>query len=758
MKNTLRGRTGRITVRLMALLLSQLVANAGPNKGAGSTAFPQLNLPEITRGQKAVEVLGAHLPDVARAYGLRADELQSLLSNDQTLAVDMAGRLHFTDPAPALGEVVSQPAAEAALVPLADTFKLHSRPSARRIVYLDFDGHLISGTAWNTSNNGGRDIVAPPWDIDGNPSTFNDEERTRIQKIWQRVSEDFAPFDVDVTTELVSESLITRSGTSDEYYGTRVLISPISSYFGNYGGIAYLGVFDDIGDQYKPALVFPENLGPNGEKYIAEAATHEAGHNLGLNHDGTTTGQGYYTGHGSGTTGWAPIMGAGYYQNITQWSKGEYANANNKEDDLAVIQTYGLAYRADDHGNTAATASYFPAGAQLSAQGVIERNTDVDVLAFTTGAGVISISINTADLGPNLDVLVELRDASGALLATSNPTDQVNALVYFSVTAGTYFLHVRGTGSGDPLTTGYSSYASLGQYFISGTIVDAGGSIAPVANATATSTSGTAPLAVQFSGSSSFDQDGTIVSYAWNFGDGTSASGATASHTYTAIGNYTATLTVTDNTGLTDSAAVTIQVQTANAAPVARASASVTSGVAPLPVTFDATASTDNDGSIVSYQWNFGDGSTGSGSIIQHTYQSAGTYTATLTVTDNGGATSSTSILVQVSQNPSAVIRVQSILLGIVSQSSGKSVRATVKVTDLAGNPIPGATVNGGFNSVVSGTETATTDANGNALLTSRRSKRSGTVTFTVSGLAKSGYAYSSADNLQSSATIALTR
>src|ERR1019366_8578700 len=133
-------------------------------------------------------------------------------------------------------------------IPLADTFKLHSHPSAKRIIYLDFNGQVLSGTGWNNSYNGGRDIVAPPWDIDGDPSTFNDEERTRIQHIWQRVAEDYAPFDVDVTTELTSESQITRSSLTDEYYGTRVLISAISSYFGSYGGIAYVGTFDDIGD------------------------------------------------------------------------------------------------------------------------------------------------------------------------------------------------------------------------------------------------------------------------------------------------------------------------------------------------------------------------------------------------------------------------------------------------------------------------------------------------------------------------------
>jgi len=667
MQSSLRRRCGRLLVKACALLLSQVVVHAGPEKGAGHAGFPPVNLGEVVRGERARQALGAHLPEVARVYGLSAEELQKLLAEDTSLALDPKGRLHYTDPAPQLGALATDTYQPAGAMVLADTFKLHSKPGAKRIIYLDFDGHVLSGTGWNTSYNGGRDIIAPAWDMDGNPGSFSDTERTRIQQIWQRVAEDYAPFDVDVTTELSSEAQITRSNTSDEYYGTRVLVSAISSYFGQYGGIAYLGVFDDVDDTYKPALVFPENLGPNGEKYIAEAISHEAGHNLGLNHDGTST-VGYYEGHGTGAVGWAPIMGAGYYKKLTQWSKGEYANANNKQDDLAVMQSYGLPARADDHGNTIAAATVLPAGTNLAAAGIIERNTDADVFAFTTGAGAITLTVGSTDLGSNLDVLLELRDANGLLVATANPATELFSAINASVPAGTYYLFVRGTGYGDPLTTGYTSYGSLGQYWVSGTVVDSGGG-------------GSTP-------------------------------------------------------------------------PVARATAMPTSGTAPLNVTFDGSASTDGDGTIVSYDWNFGDGATGSGAVVQHTYQSAGTYTATLTVTDNTGATASTTVQVQATQTSSGTIRVQSIGLALVRHASGDAVRATVKVTDTAGLPVAGVTVSGSFNSIVSGTATATTDANGNAVLTSRKSKRSGNVTFSVTNLAKSGYTYSAAQNVQSSATI----
>ena len=164
--------------------------------------------------------------------------------------------------------------------------------------------------------------------------------------------EDYAPFDVDVTTEPPPPESITRAGSGDDIFGTIVLITSRSGVYScSCGGVAYLGIFDDTSDFYKPALVFHDALGSGDEKYVAEAISHEAGHNMGLGHDGYSGG-GYYGGHGSGTTGWAPIMGVGYYKALVQWSKGEYATANNVQDDSVVMQSNGLPLRADDHGNT----------------------------------------------------------------------------------------------------------------------------------------------------------------------------------------------------------------------------------------------------------------------------------------------------------------------------------------------------------------------------------------------------------------------
>ncbi|MCA9030578.1 MAG: hypothetical protein KDA66_07200 [Planctomycetaceae bacterium] len=354
-----------------------------------------------------------------------------------------------------------------------ETFLLHSNAGAAHTIYLDFDGHTTSGTTWNTSFNGGNAFTTPAYNPDG-IAGFSNSELEAIQKVWQRVVEDFAPFDVDVTTEEPANiSDLIKSGTGDTAWGVRVVIggSSYDWYGAGAGGVAYVGSFNWNTDT--PTYVFPDQLGNGYQKYVAEAVSHEAGHTLGLRHDGTST-QGYYSGQGSGETGWAPIMGVGYYQNLTQWSRGEYADANRTEDDLAIITSQnGFGYRADDAGNTngTANAANTVSATSIDGAGLIERSTDVDVYSFATGAGTISIDVQEFEIGPNLDILAEIYDGSGNLIASANPTDRLDAQLSVSVAAGTYFLHVSGVGKGDPAGTGYSDYGSLGQYSFTGTVV-----------------------------------------------------------------------------------------------------------------------------------------------------------------------------------------------------------------------------------------------------------------------------------------------
>lgn len=395
-----------------------------------------------------------------RLFDLEGNEYD-VLTNLPTLDVDEA-TTSTGDGAVALGTV-----------PLGETFLLHGNAGASHTIYLDFNGHVTSGTSWNTSFEGGQDIVTPAFDLDGNTASFSDAELQRIQYIWQRVAEDFLPFNVDVTTEDPGVADLIKSGTGDTAWGVRVAIGGSSTdWYGNSaGGVAYSGSFNWSSDT--PVFVFTAQLGGGAEKYTAEAISHETGHALGLSHDGRTSpSESYYQGQGSGTTGWAPIMGNSYYQNLTQWSRGEYLYANNTQDDLAVITgNNGFGYRADDFGSTNSQASLLPVvNSSVSVAGIIERTTDVDVFYFNTGGGTVDLQVTPAERGPNLDILASLYDAFGNVVLSSNPIGYLNATINTTLAAGQYYLQISGVGEGSPTSTGYSDYGSLGQYFIRGTV------------------------------------------------------------------------------------------------------------------------------------------------------------------------------------------------------------------------------------------------------------------------------------------------
>jgi len=371
----------------------------------------------------------------------------------------------------------------------------HSKPGATRVLYLDFSGHVVTNTEWNLEYDVPRwDCL--PFDTDGDTNTFSDLEQTYIIRMWERVAEDYAPFNVDVTTErpaawtsTTGHALITpdvdANGTNCPHYGA--------------GGIAFVDVFSqsdysyNSASCYSPAFILP--MSGNGYADTAEAASHELGHNMGLSHDGflvPPTTNAYYEGHGSGDISWGAIMGAAYDCNVSQWSKGEYYGANNFEDDLAIISAKAP-YRADDHGGTNSTATMLTAinGTNIIASGIISSNTDVDVLAFATGAGAISVTVfpyrcASGTYGGNLDVYARLYNSVGTLVASDNPTDTTSAVInYTAPVGGTYYLHISGSGTGNPTNnppTGYTSYGSIGQYFVTGRVVQASGLLVQAPN------------------------------------------------------------------------------------------------------------------------------------------------------------------------------------------------------------------------------------------------------------------------------------
>jgi Metallo-peptidase family M12B Reprolysin-like len=442
-------------------------------------------LAQARHGERAVTALADDLDVAAARNDVRPAELRSLLRSDRTAWLDAQGRLFYIDPAPAS---TSTGPAEAAPYPYDQTFLLHSNPGSNRVVYLDFDGHAVVGTLWN-SGQGVSTATQPPFDTDSAPGTFSATERDVVQSVWQRVSEDYAPFGVDVTTQDPGLAALERSGAGDDAFGARALITPSDDAWlricnRGCGGVAYVGSFV-AGAQYQPAWIFPQALG-NAAKTVAEAVTHEVGHNLGLHHDGVTGGTSYYAGHGA----WAPIMGVGYNRPITQWSTGEYTDADNLESDLSVIQDHGLALRVDEHGDTrlAATPLQGDGATPVTGTGRIGLRTDLDLFRVSRPCtGTLSASATPAPTSPDLDLRLSVLDGTGTLLASADPDsgtvtrDQASGLgaaLEHSVPAGTYYLEIDGVGAGAPASTGYSDYASLGTYSLE--VRGCNGAVAPM--------------------------------------------------------------------------------------------------------------------------------------------------------------------------------------------------------------------------------------------------------------------------------------
>lgn len=323
---------------------------------------------------------------------------------------------------------------------------LQSLPGASAVVYLDFDGEAGPFASW-----GNFDAAAPG------------VTNAQVKLVWQMVCEDFQGIQINITTD---RQVFDRAAPASRQ---QVIITPTTDAAPGFGGVAWTGSFG--ANANIPCWVFYST-----GKYCAEVISHEVGHTLGLSHDGrnVTPFEDYYVGHGSGETGWAPIMGAGYYANVTQWSKGEYAFANRAEDDLAIIvANNNVGYRPDDGGDTLATARYLEIAANdsVSNEGIIETRSDVDGFRFKTGGGPVVLHVDPVALNPNLDVFAELVNTdSGETVATANPAATLGAVITADLPAGEYLLEVSGTGCGNPLLDGYSDYGSLGTYFISGTV------------------------------------------------------------------------------------------------------------------------------------------------------------------------------------------------------------------------------------------------------------------------------------------------
>lgn len=273
------------------------------------------------------------------------------------------------------------------------------------------------------------------------------------------------------------------------------------------------------------------------------------------------------------------------------------------------------------------THIYTDAGTYTPSLTIKTSSGEVDVKTSLTSI-VVSEALNAEFVADFLNIIkgtqIQFTDTSKGIITSwhwefgDGAYSDVQNPSHTYTTAGTYTVSLNITSD-----TGADNETKVG--FI--TVTESG--INPVAKFTATPTSGTLPLSVQFVNQST----GTATNYSWNFGDGSTSISANPSHIYTTAGNYTVSLTVTGN-GQTSTYTENNFIQVSNTAPVASFNASATTGQAPVAIQFTDTST----GTITTWSWDFGDGSTSNIQNPTHTYSSAGTYTVKLTVTGSGGS------------------------------------------------------------------------------------------------------------------------
>ena len=340
----------------------------------------------------------------------------------------------------------------------AQTPLLNSYPSAAGTIFLDFDGHMVNGTPWNYNGP-----------IYCGASGLNS---TQITQIFDRVAEDYRPFNINVTTDS------TIFLTAPLNRRIRVILTVTSDWYGSAGGVAYINSFS-WGDD-TPCFIFTQLLNFN-VKYISEGAAHEAGHTLGLRHQSAydincVKTSDYNYGQGAGEIGWAPIMGVGYYQNFTLWHNGPGPyGCTNFQNDLDVIAstTNGITFRNDDHTNdfTTATPASF-SNNQFIANGIIEKSDDKDFFTFTLISSghfrldAVPYNVGTGNVGSDVDLQLQIADESHFILGTYNPGTLLGSVIDTFLNAGTYYLMVDGKQNQ------YApEYGSLGSYSMQGNFI-----------------------------------------------------------------------------------------------------------------------------------------------------------------------------------------------------------------------------------------------------------------------------------------------
>ena len=316
-----------------------------------------------------------------------------------------------------------------------------TNPPTGGVILLDFDGTIVKNTSWNYNG----DINCAPANLSA----------AQIDEILMRVSNDYSPFNILVTTD---EAIYNAANI---YKRMRVVFTESWEWYGQAGGVSMTGSFST--GSGSPCFVFSSLLNYN-TKNISEAGSHEAGHTLGLRHQASYDANGVLTssynyGQGTGETGWAPIMGVGYNRNLTIWHNGPTAaGPTSSQDDVAII-TNVVGAKNDDFADNYSNATAI----QGSIDGMINNNNDVDFftidIADLKNISLVPSNVGSPNSGADVDLLLKIYNSQGQLI---NTFDDVNTLnISTTLNSGKYYLAVTSTPNQYA-----TKYGMLGKYTV----------------------------------------------------------------------------------------------------------------------------------------------------------------------------------------------------------------------------------------------------------------------------------------------------
>lgn len=343
---------------------------------------------------------------------------------------------------------------------IAELQQLQSKPAASNVLFLNYWGGTLSQTIWNEDYNNNEDIIYTPFSHDADATLFSQIDRYLMWLGWREVVEDYAPFDVNITTDIA-----VYNGASSENR-SMIIATTSDAWFGSAGGVANL---DSFGNNAS-GIGWAWN---NDGDAFGQTMAHEAGHQMNLSHDGASGTQ-YYAGHGD----WGPIMGAPFGKRYVQWSKGEYLNAYNVEDDLQII---GLKLGADLDlvGDTEAGAMQISSSAYIEGQIQplgLGGGMDTDVYRFnlSTNENVMIdiaplLGAEAEDYGSNLSLDAQLTDGVQILAQSVLSSEPMSNILFFdaALAAGSYYLVITALTPDADWLSGFGEYGNGGIYSIS---------------------------------------------------------------------------------------------------------------------------------------------------------------------------------------------------------------------------------------------------------------------------------------------------